>query len=61
MRPVAGRSSGWNMRPTVRQATRAVLEGVTFAIRDCRDALAATGTGWSGFWLWVAARGRTIG
>jgi xylulokinase len=26
-------------------ATRAVLEGVVFAIRDCRDALAATGTG----------------
>jgi len=26
------------------EATRAVLEGVTFAIRDCRDALAATGT-----------------
>lgn len=25
-------------------ATRAVLEGVTFAIRDCRDALAETGT-----------------
>lgn len=25
-------------------ATRSVLEGVTFAIRDCRDALAATGT-----------------
>ncbi len=25
-------------------ATRAVLDGVTFAIRDCRDALAATGT-----------------
>jgi xylulokinase len=25
-------------------ATRAVLEGVTFAIRDSRDALAATGT-----------------
>jgi xylulokinase len=25
-------------------AIRAVLEGVTFAIRDCRDALAATGT-----------------
>ncbi|MEM9709807.1 MAG: xylulokinase [Pseudomonadota bacterium] len=25
-------------------ATRAVLEGVAFAIRDCRDALAATGT-----------------
>ncbi len=25
-------------------ATRALLEGVTFAIRDCRDALAATGT-----------------
>jgi xylulokinase len=24
--------------------TRAVLEGVTFAIRDCRDALASTGT-----------------
>jgi xylulokinase len=24
--------------------TRAVLEGVTFAVRDCRDALAATGT-----------------
>ncbi|MDU8942018.1 xylulokinase [Ovoidimarina sediminis] len=30
---------------TDRQAvTRAVLEGVTFALRDCRDALAATGT-----------------
>lgn len=30
---------------TDRQAgTRAVLEGVTFAFRDCRDALAATGT-----------------
>jgi len=27
------------------QATQAVLEGVTFALRDCRDALAATGTG----------------
>ncbi|MEM8551534.1 MAG: xylulokinase [Pseudomonadota bacterium] len=26
-------------------ATRAVLEGVTFALRDCRDALSATGTG----------------
>jgi len=25
-------------------ATRAVLEGVTFALRDCRDALSATGT-----------------
>jgi xylulokinase len=25
-------------------ATRAVLEGVTFALRDCRDALTATGT-----------------
>lgn len=25
-------------------ATRAVLEGVTFALRDCRDALASTGT-----------------
>ena len=25
-------------------ATRAVLEGVTYALRDCRDALAATGT-----------------
>ncbi|MDJ1007993.1 MAG: xylulokinase [Paracoccaceae bacterium] len=25
-------------------ATRAILEGVTFAIRDCRDALRATGT-----------------
>ncbi len=25
-------------------ATRSVLEGVTFALRDCRDALAATGT-----------------
>ncbi|GHD98450.1 xylulokinase [Defluviimonas sp. 20V17] len=28
-------------------ATRAVLEGVAFALRDCRDALAATGTGLS--------------
>jgi xylulokinase len=28
-------------------ATRAVLEGVTFALRDCRDALAATGTGFA--------------
>jgi len=27
-----------------RAGTRAVLEGVTFALRDCRDALAATGT-----------------
>lgn len=27
-----------------RAATRAVLEGVAFALRDCRDALAATGT-----------------
>lgn len=26
-------------------AVRSVLEGVTFALRDCRDALAATGTG----------------
>ena len=25
-------------------AVRAVLEGVAFALRDCRDALAATGT-----------------
>lgn len=25
-------------------ATRAILEGITFAFRDCRDALAATGT-----------------
>jgi xylulokinase len=36
--------------------TRAVLEGVTFAIRDCRDALAATGTRMGGgsrsdYWL----------
>jgi xylulokinase len=47
-------------------ATRAVLEGVTFAIRDCRDALAATGTriesliavggGWrSDYWLQAIA------
>ena len=28
--------------------TRAVLEGVSFAIRDCRDALAATGTRFDG-------------
>jgi xylulokinase len=27
-----------------KEGTRAVLEGVSFAIRDCRDALAATGT-----------------
>jgi len=26
------------------EAARAILEGVTFALRDCRDALAATGT-----------------
>ena len=26
------------------EATKAILEGVTFAFRDCRDALAATGT-----------------
>ena len=43
-------------------ATRAVLEGVTFALTDCRDALAATGTRFdhllavgggaqSGYWL----------
>ncbi len=47
-------------------ATRAVLEGVTFALRDCRDALAATGTGFdsllalgggsrSGYWLGLLA------
>lgn len=47
-------------------ATRAVLEGVTFAIRDCRDALAATGTridhllavgggSRSGYWLSAVA------
>lgn len=35
----------WLEHATDRAAgTRAVLEGVTFAIRDCRDALAATGT-----------------
>ncbi|MBS0563589.1 MAG: xylulokinase [Proteobacteria bacterium] len=47
-------------------ATRAVLEGVAFAIRDCRDVLAATGTrisrllavgggSRSGYWLSVIA------
>ena len=30
--------------PSPAARLRAVLEGVTFAIRDCRDALAATGT-----------------
>lgn len=47
-------------------ATRAVLEGVTFAFRDCRDVLAATGTrlrtllavgggSRSDYWLWAIA------
>ncbi|GAB1361531.1 hypothetical protein MASR1M32_07670 [Rhodobacter sp.] len=42
-------------------ATRAVLEGVTFAIRDSRDALAATGTRLNRCWLWAAGPGPTTG
>ena len=51
-------------------ATRAVLEGVTFAVRDCRDALAATGTkidrllavgGGSNSPYWLAAIATALG
>jgi len=41
---VRGAFTGLEHATDRRAATRAVLEGVTFAIRDCRDALAATGT-----------------
>jgi xylulokinase len=41
---VRGAFTGLEHATDRKAATRAVLEGVTFAIRDCRDALAATGT-----------------
>ena len=41
---VRGAFAGLEHATDRQAATRAVLEGVTFAIRDCRDALAATGT-----------------
>lgn len=41
---VRGAFTGLEHATDRQAATRAVLEGVTFAIRDCRDALAATGT-----------------
>ena len=44
MPPSAAPSPGLEHATDRAAGTRAVLEGVTFAIRDCRDALAATGT-----------------
>ncbi len=41
---IRGAFTGLDHATDTEGATRAVLEGVTFAIRDCRDALAATGT-----------------
>lgn len=41
---VRGAFIGLDHATDQKAATRAVLEGVTFAIADCRDALAATGT-----------------
>ena len=41
---VRGAFVGLEHATDCRAATRALLEGVTFAFRDCRDALAATGT-----------------
>ncbi len=41
---IRGAFTGLAHATDVAAATRAVLEGVTFAVRDCRDALAATGT-----------------
>jgi len=41
---VRGAFTGLEHATDSQAATRAVLEGVTFALRDCRDALAATGT-----------------
>jgi xylulokinase len=41
---IRGAFIGLEHATDVPAATRAVLEGVTFAVRDCRDALAATGT-----------------
>lgn len=41
---IRGAFIGLEHATDVSAATRAVMEGVTFAIRDCRDALAATGT-----------------
>lgn len=42
---VRGAFTGLDHATDTAAATRAVLEGVSFALRDCRDALAATGTG----------------
>jgi xylulokinase len=41
---IRGAFAGLDHATDRQAATRAVLEGVAFAIRDCRDALAATGT-----------------
>ncbi len=41
---VRGAFTGLDHATDTAAATRAVLEGVSFALRDCRDALAATGT-----------------
>lgn len=41
---IRGAFTGLEHATDRQSGTRAVLEGVTFAIRDCRDALAATGT-----------------
>jgi sugar (pentulose or hexulose) kinase len=44
MRRSAAPFSASNMPRDRKAATRAVLEGVTFALKDCQEALAATGT-----------------
>lgn len=41
---IRGSFTGLEHATDTAAGTRAVLEGVTFALRDCRDALAATGT-----------------
>lgn len=41
---IRGAFTGLEHATDTNAGTRAVLEGVTFALRDCRDALAATGT-----------------
>ena len=63
---IRGAFAGLDHATDRQAATRAVLEGVAFAIRDCRDALAATGTritrllavgggSRSGYWLRLIA------
>ncbi len=58
---IRGAFTGLEHATDTAAATRAVLEGVTFAVRDCRDALAATGTRSTGCWPSAAAANPTIG